>query len=501
MGANAFTNIVIREDDGTTGSVVPAAAVGAQGDVCEEQELALTTGSLDIAPKTIAPGEAFTATATGYRVGESVSFALNGAAAGAAIADATGTATITVTAPVDTILGTATVTTTGAGFGYKTEGTLNVLATTTTALAISPETPALLEAVTLTATVSGASTAGSVTFTDGETVLGSADTVDGVATLTIDDGFGAREHELVATFGATSTASASASDSIGFTLAKNVATIVVTTDASTTVYGDPIEVTATVDGADAGTVRFSYGDAPTDVVAEDGTAALSLPADLLPGEYTVTAQLLEDATTEASTVASASFTITKLATSVEVSMNAASRVFGMAGVVTAELDGVETGVVRFGYGTATVDVEATDGVAELTLPATLAGGSYAISAQLLGSSTSEASAIATTPYEVRKKATTTGLSLSRTKLGRNSADTATITIGGAVAGTYPTGNATLRYGGKTKTVTLTSADKGKVSVRFIPGTTVKTVSVYVTYAGTGDYAASKSKTIKVTVVK
>ena len=502
MGANAFTNLVVREDDGTTGSVVAAAAVGAQGDVCAEQVQALTTGSLEVSPQTIAPGDSFTATASGYRAGESVSFALNGGSIATVIADATGTATTTVTAPADTTLGTATVATTGAGFGYKTEGTLEVLATTATSLEISPETPSLLEPVTLTATVSGASTAGTVTFTEGETVLGSVDTVDGVATFEVEDGFGAGEHEIVAAFAATSTASASSSDSIGFTLAKNVATIVVTTDASTTVYGDPIEVTATVDGSDTGTVRFSYGDGiETDVDLEDGTATLSLPADLLPGEYTVTAQLLENATTEASTTGSASFTITKLVTSVVVSTDAAKHVFGTAGVVTAELDGTSEGTVRFGYGTTTVDVEASDGVATLTLPAALAGGSYAISAQLLESSTSEASEISTTPYTVTKKATTTKLSLSKTKVSRSAANTATVTVGGTVAGVYPTGKFTLYYGGVSKSVTLVAADKGKVAVRFIPSSKVQTVSVYVTYAGTGSYAASKSSTIKVQVVK
>ena len=501
MGQAAFNNLVIREDDGTTGTTAAVAAVGTQGNVCEEQALALTTGSLDVTPESIAPGESYSAVATGYRAGESVSFALGGKATAAVIADATGTATLTDTTSADVELGTATITAVGAGFGYKSQGTLAVLGETATALELSPAMPALLESVTLTATVTGASTAGTVTFTDGGDVIGTAEVVDGVAEFTVADGFGVGEHSLAAAFGATSTASASVSDSYGFTLAKNASSIVVTTDASTHVYGEPTVVTATVEGSATGTVEFGFDGTTTAVEVEDGTATLTLPATVLPGTYDVTAQLLGDDTTEQSTVATTSFTITKGATSIVVTTDAAKHVFGTSVVITAKVTGSKTGIVEFANGDKTKKVALVDGQASLTLAPSLAAGSYRLTAQFLGTATSDASTVGVKAYTVTKKATSTGLSLNKTTAKRNTAVTATITVAGGVAGVYPTGKVTLRYGNVSKTVTLTAAAKGKLSVKFLPSATATSTSVRAVFAGDTNYSTSTSKTVSVKVVK
>ena len=501
MGSKAFTNLVIREDDGTTGTVVAAAAVGAQGDVCEEQELAATTGSLAVTPEAVAPGGSYSVEATGYRSGESVTFALDGTKTGTVIADADGTATMTGTVSTDSDLGPADITAIGAGFGYTSEGTISVLGTTETALALSPETPDLLESVTLTATVTGASTTGTVSFTDGTKVIGTAETTDGVATFTVADGFGTGKHVIAATFEETGTASASTSDSYGFSLAKNASAIVVTTDAASQTFGKPIVVTATVGGPATGTVRFTMDGNIADVAVAQGSATLALPATLKPGTHTITAQLLADEKTEASTIASVSFTVAKGTATTVVSTDATKHVFGTAATVTATAPGSTVGTIRFTYGTKTVDVATSTGTATLKLPASLEPGSYRVTAQFMETETSSASAVAVTTYTVTKKATSTKLKLSKSKVKRSAADTATVTIGGKVAGTYPTGKVTLHFGGKTKTVKLTKAMKGEASIRFVPSTKAKTTSVRVTFSGDDNYAGSTSKTSKVKVVK
>lgn len=59
-----------------------------------------------------------------------------------------------------------------------------VYAPTTTALTIEPSTPSLFQSATFTATVTGSNPGGTVTFKDGQTVLGTATLSNGVATFT-----------------------------------------------------------------------------------------------------------------------------------------------------------------------------------------------------------------------------------------------------------------------------------------------------------------------------
>lgn len=501
MGSGAFTNLVIREDDGTTGSVVAAAAVGAQGDVCAEQQLATTTGALVVDAETVAPGESYSATATGYRSGESVAFSFNGSAVASVIADASGTAVLSDTVPAEPKLGEATITAVGAGFGYTSTGAITVLGDTATSLVISPEAPAIREGTTLTATVTGPSTDGTVTFFDGEAELGSAATVEGVAELTLEDGFAAGEHSLTASFGATETASASTSDALGFTLVKGLPTIVVTTDAASVSYGTPVTVTATFEGATDGTVRFGYDGETTDVDGTDGSATLELPADLIPGSYEVTAQLLGTETTEDSAVATTTFAVAKTVTSITVAPGAATHVFGTATSVTARVTGSADGDVLISYGSTSETVAAVNGRATLKLPASLPVGEYRITAEFLGTDIAAASPVAVSDYEVTKHASSTKLALSKTTVVPGGMTTATVTIGGTVAGVYPTGTVTVYYGTSSRSVTLTAAKKGVIVIGFVPSTTAKTTAVRVIFSGDGNYDTSKSQTIQVKVAK
>ncbi|MFF2050476.1 Ig-like domain-containing protein [Leifsonia sp. NPDC058194] len=251
MGASAFANLTVREDDGVTGTVPALAPVGVQGDVCAELAAATTAVPLETLAGDVAPGGVFTLRATGYRAGETVSFRYGTTDLGTKVADADGTASVDVAIAEEADLGPADATATGSGSGRVATVTVSVLAPTETTLTASPEKPTAGEKVTFTATVTGQDTAGTVTFfdagapvdvltpapalsakastsaavdADAPVVLGEVEIVDGVATLTLASGLSAGDHAVTASFARTATASASVSDPITVTVAPAAST-------------------------------------------------------------------------------------------------------------------------------------------------------------------------------------------------------------------------------------------------------------------------------------
>nr|WP_246311714.1 Ig-like domain-containing protein [Leifsonia naganoensis] len=243
MGASAFANLTVREDDGVTGAAPALAPVGAQGDVCAELAAATNPVPLETSAEDVAPGDSFTLRATGYRAGETVAFRYGATDLGTAVVDADGTASVVVPVAEDADLGPADATATGSGSGRAATVSVSVLAPTATTVTVSPATPTAGQKVTFTATVTGRDTAGTVAFLDGgepaaaptatasalvavaaPTVLGEVEVVDGVATLTLPGGLAAGNHAITASFARTATASASTSDPIAVTVAPAAST-------------------------------------------------------------------------------------------------------------------------------------------------------------------------------------------------------------------------------------------------------------------------------------
>ncbi|MCD9199918.1 Ig-like domain-containing protein [Aeromicrobium wangtongii] len=319
MGAKAFDSLIVREDDGVTGSAVALPAAGVQGSACAELAASRTPGSVTADDPTPAPGGSFTLTAKGYRVGEAVTVSLGTAVLGVVTADGSGTATLTATVPAGTPTGVAAVTAVGSGSGYTSTGSVEVLTATATTLALSPATPGIGEKVTLTASVTGADTAGPVEFFDGATSLGKADTVNGVATLVL-DGLKAGAHELTAVFGQTASAQSSTSNIAAVTLEKGKSSIALVLAADSTVYGSGVKGSVAVANGDGGTVTVTYGGTTFDVrLGGSDSAAFTLPAGLAVGTYTVSAVFNGTERVEASGVATAGYRVTKAATTASIS--------------------------------------------------------------------------------------------------------------------------------------------------------------------------------------
>ena len=506
MGSDAFAPLVVREDDGVT-SGTPAPAYGVQGDPCAE--LTAAPGTLTPGADKVGPGETLTVTGSGFRASESVAFTL-GSGTASAVAAGDGTVTAEVVVPDDVTLGLVGISAVGAGSGRTATGTVTVLAPTSTQLALSPELPGIEEAVTLTATVEGAETEGTVTFLDGETVLGTADVVEGVATLEVAEGFAAGEHALVATFGETATAASSTSEVVSFLLSKGLSTISMALGTTSTVYGTPITGTVAVDGASTGTVTLTYGTTSTTLTLVGGTAKVALPAGLTPGAYTVAATF--DGTTKvaASGTVSADVTVAKKATSATVTAPTSVTVGGkVSGTVTlsggtagTKPGGKVTVQVKKGNGswsTATTVSLTSKGTASYSFTAPTSAVTLSVRAVYAGDTRYVASTSPAKAVSVVKKATKTSVSV-RSSAKVRAKVTATI----AVSPSSATAGASVKVytqqpGGSWKLLTTKKlgAD-GKATVT-VSGSKVGTLHVKAVYGGSGTLSASTgTASVKVT---
>ncbi|MEO9324194.1 Ig-like domain-containing protein [Nocardioides sp. C4-1] len=319
QGKRAIVNTTIREDDGTVPSTTPPAPavaelppVGTPGPVCDELGSFLAGGSV-VTAETVRPGADTPVSATGFRPGESVSFAAAGLSSVAVVADGTGTASAVLAVPAGLATGPLPVTATGFGTGRTATGTLAVQGTSETALTISPVVPRLREPLTLTATVTAGDPAGSVEFLDGTTSLGSAETVEGVATLTV-PGLGAGEHSLTAVFGGSERTTGSTSSPIAFTLDPRASTAVLTVTPARAVFGTPVTLDVAVSET-SGEVAFAIaGRVLTVPVDRTGHARLPLPATTPAGSYPVSARFLGNDDAAASALVSGTVVVTKKAT-------------------------------------------------------------------------------------------------------------------------------------------------------------------------------------------
>jgi hypothetical protein len=335
MGDHAFANLVVREDDGVTGGATELPPAGVQGNPCTEMA---GGASLSISDSTPAPGQTVTLTAAGYRAGEGVSFAVAGTAAGISVADGSGVATLAYPVAADAEYGPIALTSAGAGTGFTAHADATVKAETTTALALAPVAPRIKQPATLTATIGGPENAGTVEFFDGETSLGIAPTVAGVATLDRPGGFLAGSHELTARFAATDTAQGSSSAPVTVTLTKDGPTIALGLSAQRSVFGSPVTGAVVVGGAGSGEVTLSYGAAATTVPLTGGAGSFRLPAALAPGAYTVTVSFAGNDELEPGSASSPVLTVTRKATTSSVSGTASVK-RGRSLALTARVGG------------------------------------------------------------------------------------------------------------------------------------------------------------------
>jgi hypothetical protein len=242
-----------------------------------------------------------------------------------------------------------------------------VLTETATILSLSPEIPGINESATLTAQVSGTSTAGTVEFLDGETSLGTAEVADGTATLEVGAGFKAGTHSLTAVFGQTESAQTSTSNVVTLTLTKGKSGIALVLAADSSVYGSGVKGSVAVANGDHGSVTVTYGDESFDVALGDSdSAAFTLPKELPVGSYTVSAVFTGTDKVESSGTVTAPYEVTQQATTSAVSSSSSVKKGGSLAVRTT-VKGATAGT----YPTGTVKVYVKTGSGSFALKKTL----------------------------------------------------------------------------------------------------------------------------------
>lgn len=299
-----------------------------------------------------------------------------------------------------------------------------------------------------------------------------------------------------------------------FDVAEATPTLAVTATGSTT-YGRPATVQARVTALDAaatGTVRVAVdGTTVAEPTLVDGAATVTLPATLGVGQHAVRVTYLGSpgvGTTSSDTTVTVAKAATKVALSLS-STKATARKTALTATVAVTVPGTTvdpTGKVDIKVAGTTVRTvtlaAAQHGRITVTLPAfATAAAKVPVTARYAGSSTLVAATSPATNVAVAKAPTKVTLALSSTQAtAGKTVLRATITVAASGTSGYPTGRVGIRVDGRTvKAVTLTAADRGRVTVtvpRF--GKTGKP-SVVASYTGDGAFAAGTSapKTVRV----
>jgi len=269
--------------------------------------------------------------------------------------------------------------------------------------------------------------------------------------------------------------------------------------ASTTV-GTAVDYTATVTAGATGTASLLGlpGDAITSTIV-DGTAALTVPATVPAGTYTVTAAYAGDGVYASSVSEPVTLTVNKVATTATLSAVSTSS-YGTAVKATVKVTAASgnpvTGTVTLtGAGAALTATLSGTGQAVVTLPATLAVKSYALKATYAGNATFAASATAPLTLAVKPltaKASITAVTSST--YGKSVKVTVKVVDS---RGKPATGKVTLTGAGSARTATLSST--GQAVFALPASLAVKSYALKATYAGSSTVTtATATAKLKVT---
>jgi hypothetical protein len=209
----------------------------------------------------------------------------------------TATATWDGLSPRTTYGWIATATSPGGGRTTAEPGVFRTRAAKPTTVTVADQTAAhgadVLVPVTVAPADGGDRPTGPVEVREGETVLGSADVVDGVARVTVPGGLAPGRHTLTASYAATGWVGEGTTT---FVLTVGTAPSSVTAAAPTVTSGQVPVVEVTVDGGDLvadGQVRVKEGSKVLGTAAlVDGAAKVRLPASLKVGTHRLTVDYL-----------------------------------------------------------------------------------------------------------------------------------------------------------------------------------------------------------------
>jgi uncharacterized repeat protein (TIGR01451 family) len=232
---------------------------------------------------------------------------------------------------------------------------------TTTSLTSSANPAQYGQPVTFTAVVraSSGTPTGTVTFEDGNTVLGTAALdYNGVATFTIST-LSLGSHSITAVYSGDSNDLGSTSNAVSLTINQDSTTTTLTSSANPAVYGQPVTFTATVSSlysTPTGTVTFEDGNTILGTAALNGDPVATFTISTLSlGSHSITAVYSGDSDDLGSTSNAISQAVNQDSTTVALTSSVNPSVYGQPVTFTATVS-----VVSPGAGTPTGNVDFVD---------------------------------------------------------------------------------------------------------------------------------------------
>ncbi|MFN8630190.1 MAG: Ig-like domain repeat protein, partial [Chloroflexota bacterium] len=371
--------------------------------------------------------------------------------------------------------------------------TVGLPTTTTLTSDVNPST--FGQNVTFTATVSPAAATGTVTFSEGATVLGTGTLAGGVATFAIST-LSVGTHTITASYGGDATYSNSTSAPYDQVVIQAPTTTTLTSSANPSTVGQSVTFTATVDPAAAtGSVEFfdnglSLGAA---VPLGAGNQASLTTSALAVGSHTITAVYSGDANYATST-GSLTQQVDQVVSTVTLTSNNNPSIVGENVTFTATVAPADaTGTVTFSIdGTPVLPAVAlTAGSASISTSA-LSVGTHTIVASYSGDANNAASTSSPLTQTVNAITTTTAVvsDLNPSVFGQNVTFTAT------VSPTAVTGTVTISIDG----VDVATGDAAGPVVHATAALTVGTHTVVARYSGDANNLPSTSAGLTQTVV-
>ena len=392
------------------------------------------------------------------------------------------------------------VATNAAGNGPTSASSNSVIvrSTSTTSLVSSDNPSTFGQSVTFTATVTGSSPTGTVTFNDGATPICSAVALSSgsaqCSTSTL--AFGSRS--ITAIYSGDAYVEGSTSNTVSQQVNQAASSTTLVSDANPSTFNQSVTFTATVAGQPTGTVTFKDGATPicSAVALSSGSAGCTTSA-LSVGSHSITAAYSGDG----NYINSTSNTVTQQvdqavsATSLMSATNPST--FNQSITFTATVTGQSaTGTVTFKDGATPIctAVSLTSGSAGCTT-SSLSAGSHSITAVYNGDTNNAISTSNTVTQQVDQVLGPTSLqsALNPSKFNQSVAFTATVT------GVSPTGTMTFKDGATPicTAVTMTGGSAGCTTSTLSVGSH----SITAAYSGDMNNAPSTSNTVTQVVNK
>ncbi len=485
----------------------------------------ISTGDLitiAASPNPAALGQSVTLTSTvdqtaGSLPTGSINFMNGGVSLGQASLDNAGTASLTLST---LSAGSYSIVASYSGdahypTGQSAAASLQVLSSTTTSLVASPNPVTAGQALNLVATVSASGTgsmSGTVNFMNGSTVLGSASVnSSGVATLSTAS-LAAGTYSLTARYVGNSSllASTSAAASVTVTASTAATTTSLVASPNPVTAGQTLNLVATVSasgtGSMSGTVNFMNGSTVlgSASVNSSGVATLST-ASLAAGTYSLTARYVGNSSLLASTSAAASVTVTASTAATTTSLVAspnpvtAGQTLNLVATVSASGTGSMSGTVNFMNGSTVLGSASVNssGVATLST-ASLAAGTYSLTARYVGNSSllASTSAAASVTVTASTAATTTSLVASPNPVTAGQTLNLVATVSASGTGSM---SGTVNFMNGSTVLGSASVNSSGVATLSTASLAAGTYSLTARYVGNSSLLASTSAAASVTV--